>query len=162
MPVLFQLLQSISFALSFSARNRHVALGLRSAWNCGVFAGEYCKGYPGQSQSQSDQQTKINESAFAESLSSRSRGASEEAMANISGARGAFFFHYWNWVCVKRILEESRHCPPRFARGEYFGFKKPQNAGKTVLAVGPNLVKLFLMVNSKYLVAALVAEKPDL
>jgi hypothetical protein len=29
------------------------------------------------------------------------------------------------------------------------GLKKPQNAGKTVLAVGPNLVKLFLMVISK-------------
>ena len=70
-----------------------------------------------------------------------------------------FFFIIGIWVCVKRILEESRHCPPRFARGEYFGFKKPQNAGKTVLAVGPNLVKLFLMVNSKYVGATLVTRK---
>jgi hypothetical protein len=39
------------------------------------------------------------------------------------------------------------------------GFKKPQNAGKTLLAVGPNLVKLFSMVNSKYLAATPVARK---
>jgi hypothetical protein len=69
-----------------------------------------------------------------------------------------FFFIIGIWVCVKRILEESRRCPPRFTRGEYLKFKKPQNAGKTVLAVGPNLVKLFSMVNSKYLAATPVAE----
>ena len=105
MPVLFQLFQCSRFALSFSARYRHVALGLRGTRNCGVFTGEYCKGYPGQRQSQSEQRTKINESAFAEPYSSRSRetAASEEAMAGICGSafakatadrfRGAFLFH---------------------------------------------------------------------
>src|SRR6187431_2129850 len=130
MPVLFQLLQSLSFALSFSARYRHVPLGLRSAWNCGVFASEYCKGYSGQSQSQSDQHTKINESAFAESLSSRSRGASEEAMVGISGARGAFLFHYWNLGLCETHSEESRRCPPRFAWGECLDSRNLKMQGK--------------------------------
>ena len=54
-----------------------------------------------------------------------------------------FFFIIGIWVCVKRILEESSRCRPRFARGEFFGFRRPQDAGKTLLAVGPGLVKLF-------------------
>ena len=28
-----------------------------------------------------------------------------------------FFFMIGIWICVKRILEESRRCRPRFARG---------------------------------------------
>jgi hypothetical protein len=116
MPVLFQLFQSSSFALSFSARYRHVALGLGGTRNCGIFTGEYCKGYPGQPQSQADQRTKINESAFAEPYSSRSRetAASEEAMAGICGSafakatadrfRGGFLFHNWNLGCVSAFL----------------------------------------------------------
>jgi hypothetical protein len=94
MPVLFQLLQCRSFALSFSARYRHVALGFSGTWNRGIFAGEYGKGYPGQCQSQSEQYTKINESAFAKATADR--------------FCGAFRFHYWNLGLCERILEESR------------------------------------------------------
>src|SRR4029450_4526144 len=90
MPVLFQLLQGRSFALSFSARHRHVALGLRGTGNRGLFAGEEGKGYSGQPQSQSEHRTKFNEPAFAEPPSSCNRGttASREAGAGGRGAGG--------------------------------------------------------------------------
>jgi hypothetical protein len=81
-------------------------------WNRGVFAGEYGKGYRGQCQSQSEQYTKINEPAFAEPSSTRSRGttASREGMADVCGTSGAFLFHDWNLGLCERILEESRRC----------------------------------------------------
>src|SRR4030095_7343842 len=161
MPVLFQLCQTSSFALPFSARYRHVALGLRGRWNCGVFAGEYGKGYRGQPQSQSEQRTKFNEPAFAEPPSSCNRGttASRETVAGVCEAGGAFLFHYWNLGLCERILEESRRCRPRFARGGCSGFKKPQDAGNVVLAVGPNLVKLFQCRTVKLFAATLVARR---
>jgi hypothetical protein len=62
-----------------------------------------------------------------------------------------FFFIIGIWVYVKRILEESRRCRPRYARGGCFEFKRPQDAGKVVVAVGLNLVKLFQRWKVKYL-----------
>src|SRR6476620_5335023 len=155
MPLLFQLLQSSSFALSFSARYRHVALGLRGSWNCSVFAGEYGKRYPGQTQSQSEQHTKINEPAFAEPPSSRSRGttANREARAGICGSafakatadrfRGGFLFHYWNLVLCEEHSRGVETLSAPLSAGWMLGFKRPQDAGNTVLAAGPDLVKLF-------------------
>src|SRR4051812_49840619 len=68
-----------------------------------------------------------------------------------------FFFIIGMWVCVKRILEESRRCRPHFTRGECFGFRRPQDVGKTVLTVGPGLVKLFQRRKVKLPVAASAA-----
>ena len=163
MPVLFQLFQCSRFALSFSARYRHVALGLRGRAHRAVPAREYCQCHTGEAEEQSEQHTEVNEAAVAEPPSSRSReaAASEEAMADICGSafakatadrfRGGFLFHYWSLGLCERILEESRRCRPRFARGGCFGFKKPQDAGNSLLAVGPNLVKLFRCWSVNYL-----------
>src|SRR5262245_51258811 len=137
MPVLLQLCQTSSFALSFAARHRHVAFGLRGRWNCGIPAGEYSKGYPGQRQGKSEHRTKINEPSFAGITANR------ETKAGVFGANGAFLFHYWSLGLVERIVEELRHCPPRFVRGGCIEFKRPQNVGNSVLAVRPNPVKLF-------------------
>src|SRR5215208_62715 len=106
MPVLFQLFQTSSFALPFGSRYRHVAFGLRGTGHRSLFTGEYTKGYPGQSQRQSEHRTKIHESAF-KSPSSRSQEAatSEGAIAGICGASGGFLFHYWNLgLCEMQFL----------------------------------------------------------
>ena len=108
MPVLFQLFQCSRFALSFGARYRHVAFGLRGTWNCDVFARRILQApSPVKPEEQCEQRTEINEPAF-EPPSSRGRGitASQEAMAGICGSafakatadrfRGGFLFHYLN------------------------------------------------------------------
>src|SRR5580765_3660311 len=155
MPVLFQLFQSSSFALSFSARYRHVALGLRGRAHRAVPAREYCQCHTGEAEEQSEKHTEVNEAAFAEPPSSRSRGttANREARAGICGSafakatadrfRGGFLFHYWNLVLCEAHSRgvETLSAPP--CAGWMLGFKRPQDAGKTVLAAGPSLVKLF-------------------
>src|SRR5207248_6512571 len=109
MPVLLQLFQSSSFALSFSARYRHVALRLRGTGNCGIFTGEYTKGYPGQSQRQSEHHTKIHEPALKPPSScSHGTAANEGAVAGICGASGVFLFHFLGFAFTEAHFEDSR------------------------------------------------------
>src|SRR6476661_4792273 len=146
MPVLFQLFQTSSFALPFGTGYRHVAYGLRGTAHCHVPAGEYCKCHAGETKEDCEQRTEVNEPAVAQPPASGNRGtaASEEVMMGICGASGAFIFHLLEFgFVVNRILAESRRCRPRYGRGGCFEFKRPQDAGKVVVAVGLNLVKLF-------------------
>jgi hypothetical protein len=71
-------------------------------------------------------------------------------MKGVCGANEAFLFHYWNLGLGERIREESRCCDAGLRGVGYFEFRRPQNAGKVVLAVRPNVVKLFSTLNGKF------------
>jgi hypothetical protein len=64
-------------------------------------------------------------------------------MMGICGASEAFLFHYWNLVLREAHSRGVETLSASLCAGWMLGFKRPQDAGKTVLAVGPSLVKLF-------------------